>query len=113
MRKKSLHQTMSILAAVLAATNLLVACGTPTEQAQPAEPTDAGAATPAQEEAPDTGDTAPGEAVNYEDLIYPRSEFLFEVFGFGGPMMPWRFYATSASIDDVVAFYTGQLPAML
>jgi hypothetical protein len=53
---------------------------------------------------------SPGEVIFYEDLLYPGSEFLFEVPGFGGPMMPWRFYLVrNASTADVAAFYRERL----
>jgi hypothetical protein len=45
-----------------------------------------------------------------EDMLYPGSEFLLEVDGFGGPMTPWRFYAVpNATGDEVADYYKQQL----
>jgi hypothetical protein len=47
----------------------------------------------------------------YQDYQYPDAEFLFEVNGLGGPMMPYRFYFTKEdNIDTVADFYREQLP---
>ena len=46
----------------------------------------------------------------YEDLLYPEAEFLFEVNGLGGPMAPYRYYATQDPIDQVADFYRQALP---
>ena len=51
----------------------------------------------------------PEDNVKIDELNYPNAEYLFEVPGLGGPMMPWRFFATDASIDDAVAFYSERI----
>jgi len=33
----------------------------------------------------------PKEPVMYQDFLYPNAEFLFEIDGIGGPMLPCRF----------------------
>jgi hypothetical protein len=46
-----------------------------------------------------------------DDMLYPGAEFLFEVDGIGGPMVPYRFYALrNTSIDQAIAFYSERLP---
>jgi len=47
----------------------------------------------------------------FEDMLYPDAEFLFEISGMGGPMIPYRFYvASGTSIDQAADFYLKQLP---
>jgi len=47
----------------------------------------------------------------FEDLLYPNAEFLFEVNGLGGPMMPYRYYASrEGDINKIADFYLKQLP---
>jgi len=53
----------------------------------------------------------PEVPVMFEDMLYPDAEFLFEIPGIGGPMIPYRFYvASGASIDQAADFYLKQLP---
>lgn len=53
----------------------------------------------------------PEVPVIFEDMLYPDAEFLFEIPGIGGPMIPYRFYvASGASIDQAADFYLKQLP---
>ena len=47
----------------------------------------------------------------FEELLYPGAEFLFEVNGLGGPMAPYRYYAsTEGDIHHIAEFYLGRLP---
>ena len=47
----------------------------------------------------------------YEKMLYPNAEFLFELNGLGGPMMPYRYYvAKEKEIDKIAAFYLERLP---
>jgi len=47
----------------------------------------------------------------FEDHLYPNAEFLFEVNGLGGPMVPYRYYASAGDdLDQVADFYRGRLP---
>jgi hypothetical protein len=92
---------------------LLAACGAPavSDAIQPAdvtapqsEPPEAPVDPPVQAAAPPDGE------VRLDDLIYPDAEFLFEIPGFGGPMVPWRFYALhGTSIEQATAFYIERL----
>ena len=46
-----------------------------------------------------------------DDFIYPGAEFLFEIPGIGGPMMPYRFYHVSGGdLDQIIDYYREQLP---
>ena len=46
----------------------------------------------------------------YEAMLYPEAKFLFEVNGLGGPMAPYRFYATPDPVGQVADFYRQGLP---
>lgn len=53
----------------------------------------------------------PEEYVMIDDFIYPGAEFLFEIPGIGGPMMPYRFYHVSGGdLDQIIDYYREQLP---
>lgn len=46
----------------------------------------------------------------FEDMLYPNAEFLFEINGFGGPMLPYRYYAVSGNdIDPIADFFHERL----
>lgn len=45
-----------------------------------------------------------------DDMLFPGAEFLFAVDGFGGPIVPWRFYAAwNASVEEAAAYYSERL----
>jgi len=49
--------------------------------------------------------------VMYQEMEFPGSEFLFEVYGIGGPMFPCRFYlAGDATTDQAAQYYLKKLP---
>lgn len=110
MRTKPLHHPIFRLTVLLLSLLLLAACSSPAskEPEAPAEPAIQEAAqpeAPAQAAAPSEGE------VQLDDLIYPGAEFLFEIPGFGGPMVPWRFYAIpNTNTEQVAAFYSERLP---
>lgn len=53
----------------------------------------------------------PEVPVMFADMLYPDAEFIFEMPGLGGPMIPYRFYvANGTSIDQAADFYLRQLP---
>lgn len=115
MRKKTLRKKMlTIFVCVLSAV-LLLACGSATdpdaeELPEPEQQTETEADAPDQAEAPAQAEMPEGGKVMLEDMVYPGSEFLFEVPGFGGPMMPWRFYAVpGASVEEAADFYRERL----
>jgi hypothetical protein len=46
----------------------------------------------------------------FENLLYPKAKFLFEVNGLGGPMGPYRYYfVKDEDIDQVADFYLEHL----
>ena len=110
MRTKPLQHPLIRLTLLILSLLLLAACSTPAskEPESPAEPAIQEAAqpeAPAQAAAPSEGE------VQIDDLVYPDAEFLFEIPGFGGPMVPWRFYAIpNTSTEQVAAFYSERLP---
>jgi hypothetical protein len=100
---KSLRQKMSVLLLCLLVLALLAACGAREEPASQEAP--------AQEQVSSEEAEVPDEEVFLEDLIFPGAEFLFEVDGIGGPMMPYRFYAVpNASTEEAADFYKERLP---
>ena len=47
----------------------------------------------------------------FEEMLYPKAEFLFEVNGLGGPMMPYQYYVSKEdNIDKIADFYLERLP---
>ena len=51
------------------------------------------------------------EVILYKDHLYPDAEFLFEVNGLGGPMMPYQYYVSREDdIDIIAAFFLERLP---
>ncbi len=49
--------------------------------------------------------------VMYQEMQFPDSEFLFEVYGVGGPMFPCRFYVVNnATTDQAAQYYREKLP---
>ena len=47
----------------------------------------------------------------FEAMLYPTAEYLFEVNGLGGPMMPYQYYAASQDdMDKIADFYLERLP---
>jgi len=48
----------------------------------------------------------------YQDFLFPNADFLFEINGMGGPMMPCRFYvAKDVTTDTAAKFYLEKLPS--
>jgi hypothetical protein len=44
-------------------------------------------------------------------VLYPNAEFLFELIGMGGPMLPYQYYSSKEDdIDKIAAFYFERLP---
>jgi len=108
MKVRSPKKRVEILIACLLAGIAVVSCGTGTAPQAEAPKTEIEEKQPTQEVQPPPAQSpaSPGDFVKYEDLVYPGAEFLFEMPGFGGPMMPWRFYLVrNASTADVAAFY--------
>jgi len=49
--------------------------------------------------------------VTYQEMQFPDSEFLFEVYGVGGPMFPCRFYLINdVTTDQAAQYYVEKLP---
>jgi len=49
--------------------------------------------------------------VMYQEMQFPGSEFLFEVYGVGGPMFPCRFYLVNdVTTDQAAQYYLEKLP---
>ena len=49
--------------------------------------------------------------VMYQEMQFPDSEFLFEVYGVGGPMFPCRFYLVNdVTTDQAAQYYLDKLP---
>lgn len=49
--------------------------------------------------------------VMYQEMQFPNSEFLFEVYGVGGPMFPCRFYLVKdVTTDQAAQYYLEKLP---
>lgn len=49
--------------------------------------------------------------VMYQEMQFPDSEFLFEVYGVGGPMFPCRFYLVNdVTTDQAAQYYLEKLP---
>ena len=47
----------------------------------------------------------------FEDLLYPNTEFLFEVSPLGAPALPCQYYVSREdNIDKIAAFYLERLP---
>ncbi len=107
---KSLSQKVSVLLLCLLILALLVACG---GQEEPASQETSLQEQTSSEDTETTNQKAavPDEEVFLEDLLYPGAEFLFEVNGIGGPMMPYRFYAApNVGTKEVADFYKERLP---
>jgi hypothetical protein len=108
MKVRSPKKSVEILIACLLAGIVAVSCGTGTSPQTEAPKTEIEEKQPEQgaELPPAQPAGSPDDFVMLEDLIYPGAEFLFEMPGFGGPMIPWRFYSVrNASTADVAAFY--------
>lgn len=49
--------------------------------------------------------------VMYQEMQFPDSEFLFELYGVGGPMFPCRFYLINdVTPDQAAQYYVEKLP---
>jgi len=108
MKVSSPKKRVVILFACLLAGSMVVSCGTGTTTQPEAPKTETEEKQAPKEDEPPAVQPveSPEEFVMLEDLIYPGAEFLFEIPGFGGPMIPWRFYVVrNVSTADVAAYY--------
>ncbi len=104
MNKKEIGNTFLRLSSVFLFLVLAAACssGESQEEVTPVEENNQEpAAMAAVEEAP----------VMYQEMQFPDSEFLFEVYGVGGPMFPCRFYVVNdVTTDQAAQYYLEKLP---
>ena len=104
MNNKQIGNTFLRLSSVFLVLVLAAACSSDQSQEEVA---------PVEEEELETVPVAAVEEVPvmYQEMQFPGSEFMFEVYGVGGPMFPCRFYVVNdATTDQAAQYYLEKLP---